>query len=181
MPLKTQDKSRNAYQSVRFRPAPMVNNGWPKSSSAISFYASNALLIVNVLNGGYEWISHGPKFHRGFTAGLSYTMTLVGLEPINLGAHVAYIFMTGIGKNHFEFRLGGVYNFVDFLDSNNSSSDLISFKFLPVISFGYRYQPPGKETFLRLALSTAGLGVGYGFVFGPKSQPETQTREDFSF
>jgi hypothetical protein len=36
---------------------------------------------------------------------------------------------------------------------------------IPVVTIGYRYQKPGGKYFFRSALSTAGLGVGFGYTF----------------
>jgi len=50
-----------------------------------------------------------------------------------------------------------VYSLVTYTDYDD-------YKFLPVISMGYRYQPPQSRKFWRISLSTGGIGFGYGWV-----------------
>lgn len=147
------------------------SESWPRNSSAISFYASS-LLFASVLNCSYDWLVLTKNGHSGITAGLTYTAEHVFRNKF-LGVHFAYTYLSGLKKNHLEVKLGGIYHFLQFGED--------AFTFLPVISIGYRYQPPGNYNFFRIGVSTAGIGVGYGFALGLKSQPEYQERVDFSF
>ena len=147
------------------------SESWPGNSSAISFYASS-LLFASVLNCSYDWLVLTKNAHSGITVGLTYTAEHVFRNRL-LGVHFAYTYLSGLNKNHLEIKLGGIYHFIHFGED--------AFTFLPVISIGYRYQPPGNYNFFRIGVSTAGIGVGYGFALGLKSQPEYQERVEFSF
>lgn len=159
LPRLNQDESISAYELESFRPDSSETDLRPNSSSSFSLYGSS-LLFASVINCSYEWIKYGQKFHNGFTTGITYT-TALG-EGVDLGAHLTYTLLIGTTSNHFEMKLGGVYNFL--------KSEF--FNFVPVISFGYRYQPPDSWGFFRIGLSTAGVGVGFGVILG--SQKSTK-------
>jgi hypothetical protein len=153
MPRMNHDEGIFAYEHVSFRPDSIGIEVRPSSSSSLSLYGST-LLLASVINCSYEWIKYGQKYHNGFTTGMTYS-TVLG-EGYDLGAHLTYTLLIGNTSNYFEMKLGFVYNFL--------RSEF--FTFVPVISLGYRYQPPENLGFFRIGLSTAGLGVGFGVILG---------------
>lgn len=159
LPRLNLDGRISAYEPVSFRLDSSETDLRPNSSSSISLYGSS-LLFASVINCSYEWIKYGQKFHNGFTTGITYT-TVLG-EGADLGAHLTYTLLIGTTSNYFEMKLGGVYNFL--------KSEF--FNFVPVISIGFRYQPPDSWGFFRIGLSTAGVGVGFGVILG--SQKSTK-------
>lgn len=168
---KTAKVDNEVILKTNFCPDSINTGSWPGNLSAISIYASS-LLFASVLNCSYDWLVMTKNAHNGITVGLTYTSEHVFRNRF-LGVHFAYTYLSGLNKNHLEIKLGGIYHFIHFGED--------AFTFLPVISIGYRYQPPGNYNFFRLGVSTAGIGVGYGFALGIKSQPEYQERVEFSF
>ncbi len=155
MPLMKSDKENPVFLDLKYLSDTSEIFLWPHSSSSLSLYASS-LLFASVVNCSYEWIKYGQKYHNGFTTGMTYSRALG--EDNDLGAHLAYTLLIGRTSNLFEMKLGGVFNIF--------KSEF--FSFVPVISLGYRYQPPGKRSFFRIGLSTAGLGIGFGFIIASK-------------
>ncbi|MBM3420695.1 MAG: hypothetical protein FJY11_06125 [Bacteroidetes bacterium] len=109
------------------------------------------------------------KTHNGITTGATVT-SYYGFEDSDLGVHLTYTFLSGVGKSHFEAKLGGVLNLMSL-----SGSSSVEFYFLPVISLGYRYQPPDRNNFYRIGLSTAGLGFGFGTIIKLKTDYKPAT------
>jgi hypothetical protein len=118
----------------------------------ISAYVSVPFGILTNLS--YDYLKPGKKSYHGLTMGLTYQFWEFGEG--SFGPHLTYTFLSGVDKkNHFEFKAGGAaYIFADsFIDAS----------FIPVITLGYRYQPPDGKGFFRIAFSTAGLGIGAGY------------------
>jgi hypothetical protein len=137
-----------------------VNDSWPAKTSSFSLYGSTLPELANVFNGSFEFLKHREKIHHGFTTGLTMTFYW-GFEEPDLGIHLAYTILTGKRNNHFESKLGGVVNLFPF------HSGSVNTILLPVVSLGYRYQAPEGRKFFRVALSTAGLGIGFGTLLSP--------------
>jgi len=65
-----------------------------------------------------------------------------------------------LGANHFELKLGGALIY-GYSEKYGLEVDIP----MPVVSVGYRRQAPGSNSFFRCALSSAGIGIGFGYVF----------------
>lgn len=128
-------------------------DGWPVKSSSLSAFAAFGLGAH--LNLSYEYMQFKGVFHSGLTGGI----TIMVLDGFTLGPHLTYSAMFGIGDHHVETKLGLAVPF----DSNVTYIPVI-----PVISLSYRYQKPGGNKFFRTGLSTAGLGIGYGWMVNEK-------------
>lgn len=134
---------------------------WPNHSSSISVHAST-LLFATPVNCSYSYMAHKGMFHIGVTTGLTFTFyELVSYG--SLGAHATLAIFLGKKSHHFETKLGFTYNILP-VYSLVTYTDYDDYKFLPVISMGYRYQPPESRTFWRISLSTGGIGFGYGWL-----------------
>jgi len=146
---------------------------WPDASHGVSIFASTLLGAFTPVILSYDYLSHGNRGHVGFTTGLTTTFC-EGAKYEQLGGHFALTLMTGMSNNHFETKLGIVYN--PFILYNKSDYADWAFKYIPVVSLGYRYQKPGGRMFYRIALSTGGIGAGTGFLFysdkGSTDSPE---------
>ena len=130
-----------------------------ESEQFISAYVSVPFGII--ANVSYDKLWTGKKHFNGLTTG--FTMNYWGDDGTNYGVHLTYTFLSSVSyKHHFEFKLGGVYNI--FLNSPDWSPS-----FIPVVTLGYRYQPPDSKGFFRIALSTGGLGLGAGVRIGGNS------------
>jgi hypothetical protein len=112
------------------------------------------------INISYDYLLHKSRIHIGYTTGLTTTL-YEGAAYGTLGVHLTMTIMTGIGKNHFETKLGGVVNPIKLW---SDGYDDYAFKFVPVISLGYRFQKPENKIFYRVGLSTGGIGLGIGFI-----------------
>ncbi len=148
---------------VACHPKTNATPGWPHKSNGFAVYGTsylfsidNGLLKFNMpaLNVNYEYLRHIDRFHHGYSVGLS----LINLDPdyaTSPGVYETYTIMLGRRSHHFETRAGfAVY---PLLISEGMG-------ILPAISLGYRYQQPEGRWYLRTAISTAGLGIGGGFL-----------------
>jgi hypothetical protein len=138
-----------------------AQESWQQSSSSISGYAST-LLLASVVNASYERLFLKSGGHIGFTGGLTMAVQhwSGGLDDAGLGPHMAFTWLSGLGANHFELKLGGAL----ILGHSESRGLEVGYP-MPVISLGYRRQAPGSNSFFRCGVSTAGIGVGAGYVF----------------
>jgi hypothetical protein len=133
---------------------------WPAKTNGLSLYATTILGAFTPINISYDHLVHKSKIHIGYTTGLTTTM-YEGAAYGTLGVHLTLTLMTGMGKSHFETKLGGVANPVKIW---SDGYDDYAFKYIPVVSFGYRFQRPGDKNFYRIGLSTGGIGLGIGFI-----------------
>jgi len=133
---------------------------WPDKTNGFSVYATTILGAYTPVNLSYEHLVHKSRSHVGYTTGLTATFC-EGVSYATLGVHLALTFMTGMRNGHFETKLGGVYNPVILW---SEGYDDYAFKFVPVVSFSYRWQRPDEKTYYRIGLSTGGIGVGIGFI-----------------
>ncbi len=133
---------------------------WPEKTNGLSVYATTIFGAFTPVNLSYEHLIHKSRIHIGYTTGLTTTL-YEGVSYGTLGVHLALTLMTGMGKGHFETKLGGVLNPIKLW---SDGYDDYAFKFVPVVSFSYRWQRPGDSTFYRVGLSTGGIGFGIGFI-----------------
>jgi len=132
---------------------------WPDKTNALSVSATTIFGAFPPVNLSYEHLAHKSRIHIGYTTGLTATFC-EGASYGTLGVHLALTLMTGMRNGHFETKLGGVYNPIK-LWSDVYDDD---FKFVPVVSFSYRWQRPDELTYYRIGLSTGGVGFGIGFI-----------------
>lgn len=136
---------------------------WPKQSSSISIFAST-LLFASVINLSYEHLYFTGKNHFGFTTG--YTNGFYTAEEFIYlpGIHGALTFLSGTRLKHFEAKVGATV-FLGF-DEDEYGKKHLEKLIIPVISVGCRRQLSNSNSFFRWAVSTAGFGIGFGYVFG---------------
>jgi hypothetical protein len=133
---------------------------WPAKTNGISVYATTILGAFTPVNLSYEHLVHKSGIHIGYTTGLTTTFH-EGVAYGTLGVHLALTLMTGMRNGHFETKLGGVYNPIKLW---SDGYDDYAFKFVPVVSFSYRWQRPDQKNYYRIGLSTGGIGFGIGFI-----------------
>ena len=133
---------------------------WPVKTNGISVYATTIFGAFTPVNLSYEHLVHNSRIHIGYTTGLTTTF-YEGVSYGTLGAHLALTLMTGMRNGHFETKLGGVYNPIKLW---SDGYDDFAFKFIPVVSFSYRWQRPDEKTYYRIGISTGGIGIGLGFI-----------------
>ena len=133
---------------------------WPAATNGLSIYATTLFGAFTPINLSYDHLVHKSRIHIGYTTGLTTTL-YEGAAYGTLGVHLTLTLMSGMGKSHFETKLGGVVNPVKLW---SDGYDDFAFKFVPVVSLGYRFQRPGDRTFYRIGLSTGGIGFGIGFI-----------------
>lgn len=139
-----------------------IQSEWPDRTNGISIFATTIFGIFTPVNLSYDYLVHKEKVHYGITTGLTTTFC-EGVDYAQLGVHLTFTFMTGKSKHHFESKLGLVYNPILLYSEDEWHN--YAFKFVPVISLGYRFQQPDGRRFYRLAVSTGGIGAGTGFIF----------------
>jgi hypothetical protein len=141
------------------------NVTWPKQSSWISGYIGFVGAFVPMgLN--YDHLWHREKAHLGISSGFLISFETDSPNTL-LGAYSAFVFLTGTGNNHFEGRLGASVH--PFLVSPEWQTGGTEIPFMPVITIGYRYQPPGSREFFRLSFGTGGIGLGLGIQLGGRN------------
>ena len=133
---------------------------WPDKTDGFSVYATTIFGAFTPVNLSYEHLAHKSRSHIGYTTGLTATL-YEGVSYATLGVHFAVTLMSGMRNGHFETKLGGVYNPVKLWSDDY---DDYAFRFVPVVSFSYRWQRPDEKTYYRVGISTGGIGVGIGFV-----------------
>jgi hypothetical protein len=137
-------------------------NAWPAKSFGLSVYGSVLPGLTSILNLSADRMWRLKKWHIGFTAGI--TVFGPGFVSFNYpGAHLAFTAFSGMKNHHFETKLG-----IEVVPERYAwDPDNIYWRAqpIPVVTIGYRYQKPGGKYFFRSALSTAGLGVGFGYTF----------------
>jgi hypothetical protein len=131
---------------------------WPQSSTSLSGSAYT-LLMVSVLNLSVEKMYHRNRDHYGFVVGISRTKRHWDDDEVGFGPHAAFVYLSGSGSNHYDGKVG-----VSLIVYNMGTDEREVYP-IPVLSVGYRRQAPGGKTFFRCGLSTAGLGIGFGYVF----------------
>jgi len=137
---------------------------WPQQSSWISAYVGFVGVVVPVgLN--YEHLWHRDNVHLGTSGGVVMTVYPEESETF-LGGYLAFIFLSGTGDHHFEGRLGASVH--PFLIAPRWRTGGTDFPFIPVVTVGYRYQPPDSRQFFRVSFGTGGIGIGMGFKLGEK-------------
>lgn len=136
---------------------------FPNPQSSVSIYAST-LLLASVANLSYEHLwrpSETSKLRLGLTAGYTFAVQhwSGGLDDAGMGPHLAFTLLAGKNDRFFELKLGGTALF-----EKNDTGIEYSYS-LPVISLGFRKQNPSKNRFFRWSVSTAGFGIGVGYIF----------------
>ena len=135
---------------------------WPGKSSWITAYVGYVGVVVP-LGLNYEFLKKMEKVHLGFSLGP--ILTFVPEDPVTyLGAYSAFVFLSGTKDHHFEGRLGASVH--PFQISPEWQAGDTEFPFIPVVTIGYRYQPPGSRQFFRVSFGTGGIGLGMGFKLG---------------
>lgn len=134
----------------------------PNHQSSISLYGST-LLLASVANISFERLwrpSETSPLRLGVTTG--YTMSFMhwsgDLDNIGMGPHLAFTLLAGNNNKFFEMKLGftPIFSISDFFIEHDYN--------MPVISLGFRRQFPETNHFFRVGLSTAGIGIGAGFL-----------------
>lgn len=138
-------------------------DNFPNPQSSVSIYAST-LLLASVANLSYERLwkpTEQSKLRVGFTAGYTFAVQhwSGGLDDAGMGPHLAFTLLAGKNNRFFEMKLGGTALF-----EKNDAGIEYSYA-LPVISLGMRKQNPAKNRFFRWSVSTAGFGIGVGYIF----------------
>ncbi|MEL6534366.1 MAG: hypothetical protein AAFQ98_03080 [Bacteroidota bacterium] len=134
---------------------------WAESTLSISFSANTVFFLASPFNVSVTKMFHQKRhYHVGFMAG--GTMVLPGFVDFGLGGHAALVVMGGRGDHHLDAKLGVVYTPLT-VERDGFKEGGLDFP-LPVVSLGYRYQPPESNRFYWIGLSTAGLGFSVGFV-----------------
>jgi len=135
---------------------------YPMPQSSVSVYASS-LLLASVVNLSYERLwkpAEESKVRLGFTVGYSLAVQhwSGGLDDAGMGPHLAFTLLAGKSDKFFELKLGGVAIY-------EWDEGGLDFAYpMPVISVGFRKQFPETGHFFRVGLSTAGFGIGLGFM-----------------
>lgn len=134
---------------------------WSESTLTMSFSANTVFFLASPFNVSVTKMFHQKRnYHVGFTAG--GTMVLPGFVDFGLGGHAALVVMGGRGDHHLDGKLGITYNPLT-IDRTGIREGGLDFP-LPLVSVGYRYQPPESNRFYWIGLSTGGLGFSIGFV-----------------
>jgi len=133
--------------------------------SGISVFVSS-MLFAAVANVSYDHLYPvKKKTHIGFTTGL--TAQAYAPEGLSYGGHLTFTMLTGSARRRFEMKLGLSYTPITWVNYHNKRfvfyHDYLSL--IPVISIGMNTQSSKNRSFRRIAISTAGLGFGYGFRF----------------
>lgn len=148
---------------IFFQDEALAQEIWPEKSSSISVFGSS-LLLSSVINLSYEKVYFTGKNHFGFTTGLTNVFYHAEDFMYMPGVHGALTFLSGTGLKHFEVKAGVSVQIIWYDDDNGET--LYDKMIIPVISLGCRRQLPDSKSFFRWAVSTAGFGIGFGYVFG---------------
>jgi hypothetical protein len=133
----------------------------PKASSGISFFAST-LLFATPVNISYDRLYPVGKTHMGYTTGFTTLFLARSLYDtyIICGGHLAYTMLAGSRRRQFEMKLG--FSYTPFVLASDYSDNQADFVFLPVVSLGFRKKAKEGKGFFRFAVSTGGIGIGFG-------------------
>jgi hypothetical protein len=133
----------------------------PKASSGISFFVST-LLVATPVNISYDRLYPVGKTQMGYTTGFTTLVLARSLYDayIVCGGHLAYAMLAGSGRRQFEMKLG--FSYTPIVLASEYKDDTPDFVFMPVISVGYRKKELEGKGFFRFAISTGGIGIGFG-------------------
>jgi hypothetical protein len=136
----------------------------PKSGSHLSLYATTIMGGILIGNISYDQLYHVKKTQMGFTSGITYICERIHANDYDsgLGVHLTYTLLAGRRNTQFEMKLG--VNFTPLVWDKRGTYwlDGYYFQVLPVISAGFRKKAFNDQGFWRMALSTGGLGIGFG-------------------
>ncbi len=133
----------------------------PQAISGISVFASH-FIMASPITISYDRLNEKGHRYSGFTTGITFlflTESWYGVRSV-AGGHLAYTLLSGRGKTHFETKLG--FSVTPFVLSTPVKGRKSPVNIWPVVSFGLRTKAAKGDPFLRFAIGTGGIGIGFG-------------------
>lgn len=131
--------------------------------SGISVFAST-LIVVTPVNFSYDRLYPVGNTHMGYTTGFTTLFLARSLYNayIVCGGHLTYTMLAGSRRRQFEMKLG--FSYTPFVIASEYQDDTPDFVFMPVVSLGFRKKALEGNGFFRFAISTGGIGIGFGYI-----------------